>query len=201
MKKEYQIEKNGNGSAHSRSDLILGRMYKPLMLLLVILVLTLGFFLVIRNQYVKLEKSRQIDLVQIKNSVNLLEQKKAVFEQYAGQAVEFSPSEKFLLSLALPEKFDFPSIVIQATTLAQKFGFLVANIEVAEPAAKEAVSSGPRPVNIKLDLAGGDYARFKDLLAGIESSVMIMDLKAVSYMPAKANYRLDLTTYYYPGNL
>ena len=197
----------------------LDRFFKTIILLIIIAVLALGYFVVIKDQYKKLQKSQKIDLVQLQNTINRLENDNAYMTENIDKNIEFSPAEERLLSLALPDQFDFPSLIVQLGSLAGRYGFTVANINVKEASAVAKPKSGGqdtgknqnpgtpednnsqlKKVNVEIAVIGGSYDAFKNFIRAMENSVMFFDVLSINFKAediAAQKYSLNFATYYF----
>ncbi|MBI5765850.1 hypothetical protein HZA71_01320 [Candidatus Falkowbacteria bacterium] len=197
----------------------LNRFFKAIILLIIIAVLALGYFMVIKDQYKKLQKSQKIDLVQLQNTINRLAKDNTYMTENIDKSIEFSPAEERLLSLALPDQFDFPSLIVQLGSLAGRYGFTVANIDVKEvvgiakpksgdqdtdesqnPSPPEDNNSQLKKVNVEIAVVGGSYDAFKNFIQAMENSVMLFDVLSVNFKAediAAQKYSLDFVTYYF----
>ncbi|MFA4871796.1 MAG: hypothetical protein WC610_01930 [Patescibacteria group bacterium] len=197
----------------------LNRFFKAIILLIIMAVLVLGYFMVIKGQYKKLQKSQKIDLVQLQNMINRLEKDNAYMTENIDKNIEFSPAEERLLSLALPDQFDFPSLIIQLGSLAGRYGFTVANINAKEAVGIAKPKSGGqdtsksqnfspsednnsqlKKINVEMAVVGGNYNAFKNFIQAMENSVMFFDVLSVNFKAgdiAAQKYSLNFATYYF----
>ncbi|MEK7653078.1 MAG: hypothetical protein AAB358_01170 [Patescibacteria group bacterium] len=189
-------------------EIFFNQFFAPIVALIFVAIVIIGYFLVLKIQYAEFVQSRDVDLNRLNQSINDLREKKEMFNQKIGLSVAIDPAEERLLSLALPDGYDFPSILVQLTTLAEDSNFAVKNIEINEtnlsaPKAGEAAIKSSvggqklKKVNIRMELAGGSYYDWKNLLTNIESSAMIFDILAIEYVPEKSDHTLSLVAYYY----
>ena len=133
--------------------------------------------------------------------VKALESNSQFLSKYSDQLIGFTPEEEKKLSLALPDNFDLPSIIIQLSKLASDHRFVVENIEAEEINSNGLKSSLIKRVDIRASISGiksGDYDDFYRFIGALESSLMIFNVQAISFDPQNSKYQIELSTYYYP---
>lgn len=187
---------------NQKALLIVHRFFKWIIAAVAVLILIGGYFLVIKDGYQRLKKSQDVDLVKGRESITELRQRLAELSGYANETVAFTPTEEHLLALVLPDEFDFSSIVIQLTALAEKNNFLVEGLDLEDDNnnqnnGKPNVVGQLHKVKIRLKVIGDNYNDFRNFLAALETSVMLVDVISVSFSPETSNYELNLMTYYY----
>ena len=92
-------------------------------------------------------------------------------------------------------------MIIQLTKLASEHRFIVENIQTDEVPISGLSDSKIKRINISMTisgLGGNDYGNFGKFIEAMESSLMIFDVRAISFTPQEAGYDLELSTYYYP---
>lgn len=173
--------------------------FTPIIFILMTMILLGGYFLVIRVQYGNLVKSRDVDLVELEESINEINQQLAFFSQYAKEEVGFTDEEKDLLSRILPDNFDFPSVVVQFTSLAETYDAKVLSVDVDEGLNSEVVFGADkflRKVDINAEVYVENYDKWRRFISSLESSAMVFDVKSINFS-GSSNYSLKLSTYYY----
>lgn len=110
------------------------------------------------------------------------------------EAIKVADKEK--LAQMLPKEIDEPGLFVLFETLAEKNKMVVLAIDISEkePGA-EIKALGLREVHIAVNLAGGDYESFKNLLDDLESNLRLMDIISISYTPEPPSYSLNIRTY------
>jgi hypothetical protein len=175
---------------------------------IVVLVLTLGYVLVVRDQIQQYQQSTYIELPQIRAAVDRLDAQKKALEIDEKNGLAFTSQERQLLGLMVPEEFDFSSITVQLSGLAQQYGFLVTKLEAVEDKRDTAntvntkkVEDTVKKVKIKMSVSGKEYESFKQLVSAIEGSVMLFDTQSLTFSNSGASFDLELLGYFYPSSL
>ena len=175
--------------------------YKLILLLIAAVILIAGYFLVLVPKW-EAKNVRNDSLMELQGRVSQLQANSEFLSKYSSNALEYQPTEERMLSLALPDEFDLPSIIVQLTKLAGEHNFIAKNIEAAESLSGVAGNSKIKKVDIKLTVTGvdggSDYSNFSAFVGALESSLMIFDVKAISFAPNNPEYQMELSTYYYP---
>jgi Tfp pilus assembly protein PilO len=174
---------------------IMERYFKWIALILFIVVLTIGYFVVLKDKYDAYMESKNITLAGMEESI-----KNAASDKIAMQNIKkanISTDEENLLYMAVPKTFDFNSIVSQLTALSSAYNFSVNNIEVAKGDETEDAVSGQniKSARISMSISGGNYEEFKRFLSAIETSSMIFDVLSVNFS-AGQSYDLVIKSYY-----
>jgi Tfp pilus assembly protein PilO len=167
-----------------------------------IIILIVGYFTVISPK-LKIKEGRAKVLSTLSKEVRSMQSESESLSRYSDNLLEFTSKEEWFLSLALPDEFDLPSIVVQLTKLASDNKFIVNNI-AAEPVNSNGVTSGNlKKVDIEMSVngvEGSDYGNFSNFIDALESSIMIFDVNSISFTPNEIGYKLELSTYYYPND-
>jgi len=176
------------------------RYNKMLTLLLVVLIVSLSYFLVIAPKYESISIGGQYDL-------DALIQKREQQQQYLAQLKllnenyqRISQGDASKLDKVLPSQKDIPGLFIQLQALAAEnnFRLIAVNIdEEADQAIDENKIAGIKRLNISLNLVGGNYLSLKQFLEDVESNLRIFDVNAVYFSPDSENYSVNLFTYYF----
>jgi Tfp pilus assembly protein PilO len=180
---------------------VLNKYFHWIILILVLIIFIFGYLLVVGPAYDKLYQKRQVDLVGLENTISGLKESQASSLQFINRTVDFTDQERELMSLALPNKFDLPSLMVQLEALASRRGFWVESISVNEPKKSHtAVSERLHKVNIDMSVVGGDYRSFKKFLGAMEDSIMVFDILTIDFGSLDSDnfqYDLNFVTYYY----
>ncbi len=204
-----EIKNNGN--------LFWERFFKPLTVLVAIIILAVGYFWILKPLMGDLNTAKA-ELADVEQQIDNLNQQ----QENAQIIVDgFTPSEKRLMSLVLPDEFDLPSIIMQLAGLVEANKFVITQVDAEEvktvmPALDEsatavladssalasAETAGPensklKRINISLSVAGGDYDALKNLIKLIESSLLIFKVNSIDFSSDKEEYQLNLATYYH----
>jgi len=201
LKETNQIIDNRNipKKTENKYAQFLNRYFRPIVFLVVILVLAAGYFMIIKPK-LEIRTTTNQELAVLEDRLNKLKADSEFLSQYSNKIIEFTPEEERKLSLALPDEFDLPSIIIQLTKLAGDYKFIVENIQAEEVSVNGLADKNIKRVDIEMSVSGvggNDYGNFSKLIEALESSIMIFDVKAVSFNPQEIGYKLELSTYYY----
>ena len=190
---------NSAKEADKKSAELLNRYFRLIIFLAVVIVLAIGYWLVLAPKWEnKIEKNQ--NLLSLRGQVDKLKADSDFLSQYSSKIIDFTPAEERQLSLALPDEFDLPSIIVQLTKLASDYKFIVEDIQAEEVGANGLADKNIKRVDIEMSVSGvggNDYGNFSKLIEALESSLMIFDVKAISFTPQEAGYKLELSTYYY----
>lgn len=179
----------------------LNKYFKFVVILLVIIVVISGYYLIISPKW-QSKKAKDEALLSLQNEVNKFKADSDFLSQYSSKIIEFTPEEERKLSLALPSEFDLPSIIVQMTKLASTHKFIVGNIQADEVLANGLNDKNLKRVDLEMTIngvAGNNYGDFGRFITALESSLMIFDVKSISFTPEEIGYKLELSTYYYPN--
>jgi len=169
--------------------------YPLIIVLIVVAVLFVGYMRIIDGQFQNYFYSKNQLLPALKQQNNLLA---AAVKDYQGNPpADIAENEKALADLALPEKFDFSNLTLQLNALAENYGFKISSLENRDAQSDNftLADGNLKGVDVTLELKGGSYENFKQLLKAMETSVLYLNVNGVSY---KDNvYEIQLRTYYY----
>ena len=139
-------------------------------------------------------------LSKLKADIKLADKQLANAESYSGQLYQISNQDRKILDMALPTKPDSASIIEHVTSLAERSGFVVSNIDIEEingrAAAKENQTNIGK-ISVKLKIAGGGYEELKRFVDLTQSSVMTMDISSINFNSKNPVYDISLLLYYY----
>ncbi len=179
----------------------LNKYFKLIVVFVVVTVLSAGYYFVIIPK-LDLKSKKDQNLASLQSEVNKLKADSDFLSKYSSKIIEFTPDEDRRLSLALPNSFDLSSIIVQLSRLTSESKFILENIQVNEAAVSGVGDSKIKRVDIELavsGLSGSDYGSFGKFVESLESSLMIFDVRAISFTPEDGGYKLELSTYYYPS--
>ena len=172
------------------------RFRRPILLVLAIIVLLLGYFLIIKNPLTFYRQNWDL-LNNLDNDITLAKTELSNAQSYSSQLYQLTSQDERLLDMALPQKPDFSTIIEQLTSLANHAGFIVNNIDFNEAKAGKAKSDNLGRVSVHLQITGGGYTQLKELIKLLESSVMMLDTYSLNFANTSPTYDLNLVVYYY----
>lgn len=187
----------------------IGRFWLGIFVLVFLLVLFFGYWLALKDRVDRFYQSQNIKLRNIADTVDGLKTADQNYDLAAGKKIDLTTKEKELLNLALPDRFDFSSLLVQLSFLASRHGLWIESVsyeDVSRAAVKtnaevQALSSaGLQKVIIKLTVIGGGYESIRGFLNSLENSPMIFDvtslnLKSTGQLADRAD--LNIVTYYF----
>ncbi len=167
-----------------------------------ILVLAAGYFIFISGIMADIQQAGSSDLEgrhQVLNAKQRTLRKLESLEQRHKQvtAAEVERLEKFL-----PMEDDIPLVMIEIKEFIEQNDLTVASLESgplitgSDSVAAEA-DQGIQALNITVAISGIDsYVKLKDFLDQMSTTLPILELKSLAYVPGTDTYSLNLTTYY-----
>lgn len=169
-----------------------------LVLILAIISLVGSWYLLIGGRYKNYQRNQTVTGPQLAEKIRFLSQQ-AASEQKSAQVI-FTPSENQLISLALPGNFDFPSVLIQLSALAQKNNLKIISLEKVElknSAGAAPASGGLKRASLKIKLLAENYNNLKNFFNGLENSALVFDANSLMLAADSPEVSLNLITYYY----
>lgn len=181
---------------------LLNQYFKFIAIFVFVILTIVGYMIIIKP---KLEiKSVKVDkLASLTAEVKSLQSNSDLLSGYSDKIIEFSPEDERKLSQSLPDEFDLPSIVVQLSSLASDNEFIVEDIQIEPVVTSGLLDKNIKRVDIQMSVSGvggNDYGKFSKLIKALEGSLMIFDVRAISFVPDDIGYQLELSTYYYPQN-
>lgn len=204
----------------SRANILLNRHIKKATILVFVVVLLAGFYFLLIPRIKNLRelsksllpaKMAELEILDIySNKIDELETLIKSFQnKYSTQIKD--------LEQVLPTKAQLPELIAQLDALFQKSGFSIISLTFAETdlakgearnkeSSAESEEAGGllpeknlRPIELTLDIAGGDYPAFKALLNKIEKHIRLLDIISVSFGSGREEgiYTLNMRTYYF----
>lgn len=174
-----------------------------LLTLFSLLLLVAGFLLFLRgplNSYMEnIELSEELNLRLIRAEETL-----SASRAHENQIIELNQSEKNLISLALPEKPDYPSLITHLTSLSRKSGFFVSGMDIDDLGIQSTKESNNKSVGkllVKMKLVGGGYNELKSMVGLLQESIMMNDIYSLNFSNKSPIYELNLIVYYDGSNL
>jgi len=183
----------------------------PIMLLLAVAVFLGGYTYLLKQTYTDLITQQQKRLTQVNKTIEDLKEQDKKLDELKTAGISFDQQEELLINSALPSSYDYASVVIQITSLAERYGFVITGLDVSEMSTDtrsrsgQAETASPLPsgvkgVEISLEAAGGSYSSWREFVNALENSAMLLDVKAVDMSLEDGSYSLELMSYYYPNN-
>jgi len=182
---------------------LFGHFYRPILLLLSLAILTIGYFLILQSP-VRIYQENYSLLSKLNSDIAVANDNLKVSKQYSDKLYELSPLEIKLLNMSMPGKPDDSSLVAQLTAMSSRAGFITNNIEIEQVSG---VINGKAPadhvgkVAVRLKLKDGGYNELKQLLKLMESSMLIIDVISINFSNKSPTYDLALAVYYYDNAL
>jgi Tfp pilus assembly protein PilO len=179
-------------------EIIYKRRKKIILPLLFLLVLVIGYYSVLKDpldgylQTVDLVKSLDKRIVQADAVLSSS-------KQYEKKIIELSQTEKNLMSMALPERPEYPSLITHLTSLARKSGFFVTSMDIEDLGAQSTKENSNKNLGkllVKMKLVGGGYNELKEMVSLLQESVMMNDIYSVNFSNKNPIYELNLVVYY-----
>ena len=85
--------------------------------------------------------------------------------------------------------------MVQTDSVVSRNGFVLVSIDAV--ADEKAVSaSGRKTVRVSANVSGGDYARFKVLLADLETALRVSDVQSIVFGAGGGNFGLVFNVSY-----
>jgi Tfp pilus assembly protein PilO len=174
--------------AKERSSLIL------FISLAIVVFAALGYFFV-WPEYEKItdltNKAEEQNLV-LENENNTLASVKKLIANYNG----ISQNDREKIASILPETVDEPGLFVLFETLALKNKMALLAFDISEKEASADLKNlGIKEIDISVNLTGGEYGDFKNLLGDLESNLRLMDIVAINYTPDPSSLALNIKTY------
>ncbi len=108
------------------------------------------------------------------------------------------------LYLILPQDIDLPNLMTEIDAVVKSSIFTLNGIafndgsrEQVRTGSKEESRAGIKVVRIVINVSGGNYTAFKELVKKIESAWRLLEVRDVSFVTDDA-YTIELASYYYP---
>ncbi len=183
-------------------NLFLNDYFNIFIVVVVLIVLTVAYFLIIKPKYdltmaaitVNIEQQQKLYSEQVKKLNNL----KTISSLYE----KISPADLKKFNGVLPDQYVKESLFGELEEIVSQNGFILTSVSInkEEPTGGEDGSIKSAKVgslNMQLAISTIDYSGFKNLLRLIESNLRLFDITNLSFSPAANTANLTLTTYYY----
>lgn len=183
-------------------NLFLNDYFNIIIVGIVLLALTLAYFLLIKPKYdltmmaikSNIEQQQRLYAEQVKKLNNL----KAISSIYE----KISPSDLKKFNGVLPDSYVRESLFGELEEIISQNGFVLNSVNISKEEDKEGGDSAGKSakvgeIDIQLSISSIDYAGFKNLLRLIENNLRLFDVTNLSFSPGANTASLTLTTYYY----
>ncbi len=110
-----------------------------------------------------------------------------------------SQEDNSLLSLVLPSRLDFSSIMIQLNNMAKSQDFKVKKIEINEYRDRSGDTGNLKKAIVQMEIFGGSYEKFKNFILAMENSILPFNILSINAgaQTAQQNYQISFLTYYF----
>ncbi len=167
----------------------------PLTPLLLLAIIVVGYFLILRPQFMALRDLRArrgiaSEIVGLEQQIAQLGRTRATFEQQL-------TAKRGPIDAAIPGGEDVPGLFTTLDAAAQRAGVVITTMEVTrEPAPTSLKVLGSNPVIlISASLRSVDYARLKSFLATVASSSRLMDVLSMQFAPQSLTATVRIRAY------
>jgi len=188
--------------------------FKLFVFVILIIMLTAGYFMLIRPKYKKV--IRDIALISADKEVEYLTQQRYLDKLNELKAIykNINPEDKNKINVILPSQTEVEDLFSEIEVIVLKNGLLLASLQV-ELKEDKASSRGayipksalktkeeeelPKEigqVSIKMEIIGTDYNGFKNMLRTLENNLRLMDIIQLSFSPSSEQTSLELLAYY-----
>lgn len=171
-------------------------------LLVVIIVVTVGGWLTIYPLYTNwqnMTKSEQLRSELAIKSVQFDNLKKKIADWQ-----DLRDSINTDLHLILPPNVDLANLMVEIDSLVNNSGFSLYSLSFVDSAARDknkkvmaASQTGVRTISVFVDITGGDYTKFKELIKQIQSAWRLLEVGKINFI-SDGSYSMELISYYYP---
>jgi len=189
-----------------QKQIMLNRLFLPAVVLTLLVVSVAGYFLVLNGKYQVLTNAKSVDLPAADQRLQSLQRELDAFKagQLPGSA--FTAEEQRLLTQVLPSSVDISSLTIQLSNLAKANNFVMTSVTLGNGNGNGATvatstKNTAKSAAVTVNFSGGTYYDFQNLLKALESSVMIFDVKSVTFAGDAGDIALEMVTYYYPDQV
>jgi len=172
---------------------------RPILLLAALAILIIGYFSVLAEP-IRIYQENFGLLQELNGNIGVAKVDLETAKLFSDKIYQLTPLDSKLLDMALPTRHDDSAIVAQITSMAQRAGFSVGNIDLEETAAvagSKTNSDRVKKISIRLKLNGGGYEELKQFVKLLESSLLMIDAYSINFTEKSPSYDLSLVTYYY----
>lgn len=179
------------------------RRKKILLPLLSLAILFAGYYGFIKDQWYLY--AQNLDLVgELDQRIAKADQIIFSSKQYEKRMIELTPAEKKLISMSLSEKPEYPSLIVQLTSVARKSGFFVTSMDIEDLGSQSIKENNNKELGkllVKIKLVGGGYNELKSLVSLLQESVMANDIYSINFSSKNSVYDMTLVVYYANPNI
>lgn len=192
---------------------VFSRFSWAIMLVSVVIVFGLGYLWFIRGGWEEIRTRRRYNLLQTQTQANYLEGHFADLRRLSEQLSRVNREQLARFTTVLPAEPDVPGLLVQIAEIAKQSGLLVNSIQfsnveasAAQPGggSDEAVLPEQRPmaeletVAINLSVSRGNYAKLKQFLTNLESSLRLIDVATVNFSGSdETTFSIAMQAYYW----
>ncbi len=185
--------------------------FNIIILFLVIIILTVSYFLFIKPKYNETMLAIQSNISQQQKLYNEQKKKLESLKTISGLYNKISPSDLKKFNNVLPNDYVKESLFGELEEIISQSGLVIDSISInkegddvkkdAKQENKDSVASGVpdkvSEINMEIALSAVNYSSFKNFLKVLENNLRLFDVKGLSFLPDSNSANLSLTTYYY----
>jgi Tfp pilus assembly protein PilO len=177
--------------------------FKWLVTLLMVVILSVGFFFIIWPKYKQVTKK-------IEAAGRTLEIKRQQLTSYLKGLNELNDNFKNVSSAdlskvdeILPTADGTEDLYTQLEVIVKNNGLILTSLNIAAPEESgitgddESVVRQVKQIKITMSVSGVNYGSLKGLLRSLENNLRLMDVKQVTFAPAEETVALELITFYF----
>lgn len=181
-----------------------------------LVVLVMGYGFLVRPKLDAWQNSKeQMNIIQDQNQTSMADynqqitQLQSMIDAYSS----LSSSDVNAINKMLPDNKDVEALFVQIDKIIKSNGLLLSNItindsgkqaqstknsrlNITEKAENEPVSQTLQTMNISMNVVGVSYGSLKNLLAGLENNLRILDVQDIKYNPKGGSVQLNIIAYY-----
>jgi Tfp pilus assembly protein PilO len=197
MQKEVKTEKKSlNNQLTSQLLMLLHKFFFVIVLIIFAAILVVGYVFLIQPKY-QVAKEKQQSEAKQKNAEN--EKYRTYLEklfQYRNEYNQISQADKEKIDAMIAGKYLPETVFADMEKLVFSQGMILNSIDVKTDESGEKKMGGIGEATITLEISGISYEGLKQLLAVIENSMRLMDVKKINFSPMQNSASLEISTYY-----
>ncbi|MCX6796624.1 MAG: hypothetical protein NTW06_03960 [Candidatus Falkowbacteria bacterium] len=184
---------------------IIHKYFLVVVLVIFAAIIVVGYLFLIQPKYTAVSEKIKTEDEQRTKELEDLTVYADRLRQYQSKYNGISAADKEKIDTLIAGKYLPENIFIDMEKLIFSRGLILNSIDVSsqgKPNDAEASASGGQNVGgigeatIKLDITGVNYEGLKQLLAVIESSLRLLDVKKINFSPEGNTAQLEIATYY-----
>lgn len=109
---------------------------------------------------------------------------------------QVNPEQRQRVKNILPSEPDVPGIFVEMDALAKANGMALVSVDTVAN-DKEASPTGVKTVRVALNIAGGTYKQFYQLLDDMQRSMRLADIQSITFTPGTGSFGVVLFVYYF----